>query len=95
MFWQKIIGKFTISWVLAASGIFLSSCTAYEQVPSERSTFFGDAAKISGQAEWTSENGDVLLNGKVFHIKGANWFGLETGGAKLLGLEKRSMADLL
>ncbi len=46
-------------------------------------------------AVWTSEGGNVQLNGKVFHIKGANWFGLETGGANLLGLSKRSMSSLL
>jgi endoglucanase len=49
----------------------------------------------SSKAVWTSEDGNVLLNGKVFHLKGANWFGLETGGANLLGLSRRSMASIL
>jgi hypothetical protein len=24
------------------------------------------------------ENGNILLNGQIFHVKGANWFGFET-----------------
>lgn len=47
------------------------------------------------QHRWTSEDGNVLLNGQVFHIKGANWFGLETAGANLLGLPRISMGDML
>lgn len=53
------------------------------------------AAVPATPAVWTSENGNVLLNGKVFHIKGANWFGFETGGANLLGLSKKSMTEML
>lgn len=53
------------------------------------------SAASAVQVEWTSENGNVLLNGQIFHIKGVNWFGLETPGAKLLGLNQRSMGDLL
>lgn len=44
---------------------------------------------------WTSEKGNVLLNGQVFHVKGANWFGLETGGANLLGLQRMALTDML
>jgi hypothetical protein len=27
---------------------------------------------------WTSEQGAILLNGRQFHLKGVNWFGMET-----------------
>ena len=27
---------------------------------------------------WTSERGAILLNGRQFHLKGVNWFGLES-----------------
>lgn len=27
---------------------------------------------------WTSERGAILLNGRQFHLKGLNWFGLES-----------------
>jgi len=36
-------------------------------------------------------NGDVLVNGRVFRIKGVNWFGLETPSAVLLGLDVHSI----
>ncbi len=28
--------------------------------------------------DWTSEGGEILLNGQPFHLKGTSWFGLET-----------------
>lgn len=27
---------------------------------------------------WTSERGAIFLNGRQFHLKGVNWFGVET-----------------
>lgn len=27
---------------------------------------------------WTSERGAILLNGQQFHLKGVNWFGMES-----------------
>jgi endoglucanase len=55
------------------------------------------AASIPAQpaAVWTSEGGNILLNGQVFHLKGISWFGMETGGANLLGLGKRSITSIL
>ncbi|KAG5179433.1 glycoside hydrolase superfamily [Tribonema minus] len=35
---------------------------------------------------WTSKGGEVLLNGRPFHIKGTHWFGLESGVQVLHGL---------
>jgi hypothetical protein len=28
--------------------------------------------------DWSSERGQILVNGRPFHLKGANWFGFET-----------------
>ena len=42
-----------------------------------------DAAVVQWPIElqnltWTSERGAILLNGQQFHLKGVNWFGLES-----------------
>lgn len=31
---------------------------------------------------WTSERGAILLNGQQFHLKGVNWFGMETADTR-------------
>lgn len=29
--------------------------------------------------DWTSEGGEILVNGQPFHLKGTSWFGFEVG----------------
>lgn len=47
------------------------------------------------RVQWTSRNGNIYLNDQVFHLKGVNWFGLDTPANCLLGLEYRSLESIL
>ena len=40
---------------------------------------------------WTSEKGELRVNGMPFHLKGLNWFGFETERTMLDGLDVNSM----
>lgn len=44
---------------------------------------------------WSSRNGNIYLNDQIFHLKGVNWFGLDTPATWLFGLEHRSLESIL
>ena len=47
---------------------------------------------IEGPIKWTSYGGEIRLNNEnTYHLKGINWFGLETGAYYLFGLEVHSL----
>lgn len=63
---------------------------------SELQKDFIDLPTIASQdVRWSSKNGNIYLNDHVFHLKGVNWFGLETPAAWLFGLEYRSLESIL
>jgi hypothetical protein len=41
--------------------------------------------------EWTSVNGQLMANGRPFHLKGTNWFGYETAQRMPFGLDEHDM----
>lgn len=44
---------------------------------------------------WTSERGAILLNGRQFHLKGVNWFGMETDTRAPHGLWAVPLKDVI
>lgn len=51
--------------------------------------------KCYNYINWSTNKKQVTLNSQPFHIKGINWFGFDTNNVNLLGLDKRSMEDLV
>lgn len=43
---------------------------------------------------WEARDGELLVHDQVFHLKGVNWYGFETEGGAVQGLDKRTMDDI-
>jgi len=53
------------------------------------------AALLSATLSFESREGKILLEDRVFHIKGINWFGSEGPNGVPNGLQQRSIRDLM
>ena len=51
----------------------------------------GPPPQCTPTLQWTSVNGQLMVNGQPFHLKGTNWFGYETAQRMPFGLDEHDM----
>ena len=47
------------------------------------------------ELDWTSEGGEILVNGQPLHVKGTSYFGFETPNEGTLILKSVGMSHLM
>ncbi|KAG5178728.1 putative endogluconase [Tribonema minus] len=65
-----------------------SHCAVYQAPPgsNEQHHHGRKLPQCFDHITWTVSNGDILLNGQPFRVRGANWFGFETTASVVHGL---------